>query len=150
GVQRLEAWEQARTAWKSAGHFERMVDAARERLSGEPASPAARSALAEALMERGDHEAALAEYQAAIGRQTFSPSEKARAHLACARILGILRHSRDEEAQIEAAQATTAADPLALAFAQGSHALNAGDGGSAVIHLERARKLARDHRDAAE
>ncbi len=149
GAKRLEAWEQARTAWKSAGHFERMVEAARERLSGEPASASARAALAEAFLERGDHEAALTEYRTALRASTISPSDRARMNLACARILGILRRSKEEEAQIEAAQATGAADPLALAFAQGSHAVNVGEGGSAVTHLQRARRLARERGDAA-
>jgi predicted ATPase len=143
GAQRLEAWERARTAWKSAGHFERMVEAARERLSGEPASPSARAALAEALMERGDHTGALSEFHTALEDSAAVPAERAKMHLACAKILGIQRRSKEEEAEIEAAKATGEADPLALAFAQGSHAVNAGEGGSAVTYLQRARKLAK-------
>lgn len=150
GAKQLEAWESARTAWKSAGHFERMVDAARERLAGEPASAAARAALAEALLERGDHEGALREYQVALKDPSVSSAEQAQIHLSSARILGIIRKPQEEEARILAAEATGAADPLALAFAKGSHAVNAGDGGSAVTHLERARQLARERGDALE
>ena len=150
GAQRLEAWERARTAWKSAGHFERMVEAARERLSGEPSSPAARIALAEALMERGDHEAALGEYESVLKDSSTPPAEQAKVNLACARILGVLRRTDEEQLRIRTAELTGAADPLELAFAQGSHAVNTGEGGSAVTYLERALSLARQRGDRLE
>ena len=149
GKKKLEAWERAQTAWKSAGHFERMVEAAQERLAADPESSAARAALAEALLERGDHARALAEFDRTIGGAALPPAEQAKIHLACARIQGILRRPLEEETRIRAAEATCAADPLDLAFAEGSHAVNAGEGGMAVTHLERARRLARERGDFA-
>ncbi|HKS17483.1 MAG TPA: GAF domain-containing protein, partial [Planctomycetota bacterium] len=142
GAQRLEAWESARTAWKNAGHFERMVAAARERVASDGSS-AARTALAEALMERGEYGAAIVEYDAALKDASLPGKERARIELACGWIYSVLRRPAEEKARIDLARETGEADELGLAFAEGSHALNSGEGGEAVTRLEKALQLAR-------
>jgi len=142
GAQRLKAWESARTAWKNAGHFERMVAAARERVAADGSAPA-RTALAEALMERGEYGPALAEYDATLKDPAVVPAERAKIQLACAWMLSVLRRPVEERERIELARETGAAEELGLAFAEGSHALNSGEGGEAVTRLEKALQLAR-------
>lgn len=147
GPEAAHAWEWALHAWHGAGRFDRMVAAAQRRLELDP-SPAARAALAAALREHGDFNAARRAYEEALNHPALRPEKRAALLLECAAIYDVHRLPSDERRMIESAQRTGAADPLHLAAAEGRLALAEGQRERAIALLEEALRLARERGDA--